>query len=85
MINNEFIINLKGDVDEIGNVETETGKIIEIKFNKERKEYNLCFINPYLYYKINNFVYFYPWRDYLLFVGKIFLFINIEKKMANKL
>ena len=81
-LNNDFIINFKRDVDEIGNVETETGKVFEIKFNKERKEYTLYFINPYLYlyYKINNFVYFYPGRDYFLFVGKIFLFINIEKK-----
>ena len=81
-LNNDFIINFKRDVDEIGNVETETGKVFEIKFNKERKEYTLYFINPYLYlyYKINNFVYFYPGKDYFLFVGKIFLFINIEKK-----
>lgn len=81
-LNNDFIINFKRDVDEIGNVETETGKVFEIKFNKDKKEYTLYFINPYLYlyYKINNFVYFYPGKDYFLFVGKIFLFINIEKK-----
>ena len=81
-LNNDFIINFKRDLDEIGNVETETGKVFEIKFNKERKEYTLYFINPYLYlyYKINNFLYFYPGREYFLFVGKIFLSINIEKK-----
>ena len=81
-LNNDFIINFKRDVEEIGNVETETGKVFEIKFNKERKEYTLYFINPYLYlyYKINNFLYFYPGREYFLFVGKIFLSINIEKK-----
>jgi len=86
-LNNDFIINFKRDVDEIGNVETETGKVFEIKFNKERKEYTLYFINPYLYlyYKINNFVYFYPGRDYFLFVGKIFLFINIEKKDGQQI
>lgn len=81
-LNSDFIINFKRDIDEIGNVETETGKVFEIKFNKERKEYTLYFINPYLYlyYKINNFLYFYPGKDYYLFVGKIFLSINIEKK-----
>ena len=86
-LNNDFIINFKRDVDEIGNVETETGKVFEIKFNKERKEYTLYFINPYLYlyYKINNFVYFYPGKDYFLFVGKIFLFINIEKKDGQQI
>ena len=81
-LNNDFIINFKKDFDEVGNIDTETGKVFEIKFNKERKEYTLYFINPYLYlyYKINNFLYFYPGREYFLFVGKIFLSINIEKK-----
>ena len=81
-LNNDFIINFKRDIDEIGNVETESGKVFEIKFNRERKEYTLYFINPYLYlyYKINNFLYFYYGREYFLFVGKIFLSINIEKK-----
>ena len=81
-LNNDFIINFKKDVEEIGNVETETGKVFEIKFNKDKKEYTLYFINPYLYlyYKINNFLYFYPGREYFLFVGKIFLSIKIEKK-----
>ena len=53
-LNNDFIINFKKDMEEIGNVETETGRVFEIKFNKEKKEYTLYFINPflYLYYKI---------------------------------
>lgn len=81
-LNNDFIINFKRDEGEIGNIETETGKVFEIIFNKERKEYTLYFINPYLYlyFKINNFVYFYPGKDYFLFVGKIFFSINIERK-----
>ena len=81
-LNNDFIINFKKDKDEVGNIETQTGKVFEIKFNKDKKEYTLYFINPflYLYYKINNFVYFYPGREYFLFVGKIFLYIAIEKK-----
>ena len=40
-LNNDFIINFKRDVDEMGNVETETGKVFEIKFNKDRKEYTI--------------------------------------------
>ena len=86
-LNSDFIINFKRDIDEIGNVEAETGKVFEIKFNKERKEYTLYFINPYLYlyYKINNFLYFYPGKDYFLFVGKIFLSINIEKKGSEQI
>ena len=81
-LNNDFVINFKKDPEEMGNVETETGKVFEIKFNKNKKEYTLYFINPYLYlyYKINNFVYFYPGKEYFLFVGKIFFSINIEKK-----
>ena len=81
-LNNDFIINFKRDEGEIENIETETGKVFEIIFNKKRKEYTLYFINPYLYlyFKINNFVYFYPGKDYFLFVGKIFFSINIEKK-----
>ena len=86
-LNNDFIINFKKDKDEIGNIETETGKVFEIKFNKDKKEYTLYFLNPflYLYYKINNFVYFYPGKDYFLFVGKIFLNITIEKKDGEQI
>ena len=81
-LNNDFIINFNKSYDEIGNVETESGKVFEIVFNKKKKEYTLYFLNPYLYlfYKINNFVYFYPQKDYYIFVGKIFLSINVEKQ-----
>ena len=81
-LNNDFIINFKRDKDEIGNVDTDSGKVFEIKFNKERKEYTHYFVNPflYIYYKITNYVYFYPGKDYYLFVGKIFFSIAIEKK-----
>ena len=80
-LNSDFIINFKRDKDQIGNIDTESGKVFEIKFNKRKKEYTLYFINPYLYlyYKINNFLYFYQGIDYLFFVGKIFISINIEK------
>ena len=86
-LNNDFIINFKRDIDEIGNVETETGKVFEIKFNKKKKEYTLYFVNQflYLYYKINNFIYFYPGKDYFLFVGKIFLCITTEKKDGEQI
>ena len=80
-LNIDFIINFDKPTEELGNIETLSGKVFEIIFNKKTKEYTLFFINPYLYlyYKINNFIYFFPQRDYFLFVGKIFLSINIEK------
>ena len=80
-LNIDFIINFDKPTEEFGNIEALSGKVFEIIFNKKTKEYTLFFINPYLYlyYKINNFIYFFPQRDYFLFVGKIFLSINIEK------
>ena len=80
-LNSDFIINFKRDTEQIGHIETDSGKVFEIKFNKKKKEYILFFINPflYLYYKINNFLYFYQGIDYFLFVGKIFIFVKIEK------
>ena len=86
-LNNDFIINFNKSYDEIGNIETETGKVFEIIFNKSKKEYTLYFINPFLYlfYKINNFVYFYPQRDYYIFVGKIFLSINVQKQEKEQI
>ena len=77
----DFILNFDKPIDEVGNMEAISGKVFEIVFNKKTKEYTLYFINPYLYlyYKINNYIYFFPQRDYFLFVGKIFLSINIEK------
>ena len=83
---NDFIVNFDRDQEEIGKIEASNGKLFEIKFNKDQKEYTLFFINPYLYlyYKINNFVYFYQNKDYFLFVGKIFLYIYIEKKGSEK-
>ena len=80
-LNNDFIINFTKNMDEFENIDTESGKVFEIIFNKKYKDYSLYFLNPYLYlyYKINNFVYFFPQRDYFLFVGKIFLSINVEK------
>ena len=81
-LNNDFIINFNREKEEIVNIDTDSGKVFEIKFNKKKKEYTLYFINPklYLYYKVNNFIYFSPGKDYFLFVGKIFLSINIIKK-----
>ena len=83
---NDFIINFEKSMNEFGEIgtqnEKESGKVFEIIFNKKNREYSLFFINPflYLYYKVNNFVYFYPQKDYFLFVGKIFLSINIQKE-----
>ena len=85
-LNNDFIINFKKNFLDESEKKIETGRVFEIKFNKNQKEYMLYFINPYLYlyYKINNFVYFYPRKDYFLFVGKIFIYITTEKKAEFK-
>ena len=81
-LNNDFLINFGNDSQEIGNIDTETGRVFQIIFSKKNQEYSLYFINPYLYlyYKINNYVYFLPQKDYFLFIGKIFLLINVVKK-----
>jgi hypothetical protein len=86
-LNNDFIINFNKSYDEIGNIETESGKVFEIVFNDKKKEYTLYFLNPFLYlfYKINNFVYFYPGREYFIFVGKIFLSINVENQEKEQI
>ena len=39
----------------------------------------------YLYYKINNFLYFYQGIDYFLFVGKIFIYVKIEKNGSEQI
>ena len=81
-LNNDFLLNFSKSMEEIKEIGTESGKVFEIIFNKKNKEYTLFFINPYLYlyYKINNYVYFYPQKDYFLFIGKIFLSINVYKE-----
>jgi len=83
-LNNDFIINFNKTSEDYDNLnaDTESGKVFQIIFNKKSKEYVLYFINPYLYlyYKINNYVYFYPQRDYLIFVGKIFFSIDVQKE-----
>ena len=40
-LNNDFIINFKKDAEGKGNLEAKTGKVIEIKFNKEKKNNSL--------------------------------------------
>jgi len=81
-LNNDFLINFNKSSEDYGNMDTESGKVFQIIFNKKSKEYILYFINPYLYlyYKINNYVYFYPQRDYFIFVGKIFFSIDVQKE-----
>ena len=81
----DFIVNFDKPIDEVRNMDVISGKVFEIVFSKKLKEYSLFFVNPYLYlyYKINNYIYFFPQRDYFLFVGKIFLSINIDK-MGNE-
>ena len=81
-LNNDFLINFNKPSEDYGNMDTESGKVFQIIFNKKSKDYILYFINPYLYlyYKINNYIYFYPQRDYFIFVGKIFFSIDVQKE-----
>ena len=83
-LNNDFIINFNKQSEDYENMnaDTESGKVFQIIFNKKSKDYILYFLNPYLYlyYKINNCVYFYPQRDYFIFVGKIFFSIDVQKE-----
>jgi hypothetical protein len=84
--NNDFLINFNKPSEDNENkdkdMDTESGKVFQIIFNKKSKDYILYFINPYLhlYYKINNYVYFYPKKDYFIFVGKIFFSIDVQKE-----
>ena len=84
---NDFIINYKSKFDEMGDevMSSKTGRIFKIYYNKKTKEYILYFLHNslILYYKINNFVYFDPGKDYFLILGSIFLTIYVEKNLSS--
>ena len=64
-LNNDFIINFNREKEEIVNIDTDSGKVFEIKFNKKKKEYTLYFINPklYLYYNGDSITITYQSKD----------------------
>ena len=84
---NDCIINYKSKYDEMGDevMNSNTGRIFKIYFNKKLKEYMLYFMHSslLLYYKINNFIYFDPGKDYFLILGSIFLTVYVEKNLTS--
>lgn len=78
---NDLIINFFWHQEDVDIVETNTGRVFEIYYNKITKDYSLKFIHPnlMLYYKINNFVYFNTGKEYYLFLGSVFIIINVKK------
>jgi len=78
---NDIIINYFYPIEEEETIETNTGRIFEIFYNKISKDYSLKFLHPnlILYYKINNFVYFNTGKEYYLLLGNVFMTINVVK------
>ena len=78
---NDLIINFFWHQDDVDMIETNTGRVFEIYYNKKTKNYTLKFLhlNLILYYKINNFVYFNTGKEYYLLLGSVFITINVKK------
>ena len=78
---NDFIINFFWHQEDVDIIETITGRVFEIYYNKKTKDYTLKFLHPnlILYYKINNFVYFNTGKEYYLLLGNVFMTINVKK------
>ena len=78
---NDFIINYFWHQEDGDIIETNTGRVFEIYYNKKSKDYTLKFLHPnlILYYKINNFVYFNTGKEYYLLLGNVFMTINVKK------
>jgi len=78
---NDIIVNYICSIEEAETIETETGRVFEIYYNKSSKDYSLRFSHPnlILYYKINNFVYFNTGKEYYLLLGNVFMTINVVK------
>ena len=78
---NDLIINFFYQHQDKNIIETKTGRVFEIFYNKKIKEYILHFLHPnlILYSKINNFVYFIIGKDYYFLLGNIFVSIIVKK------
>ena len=83
---NDLIINFFWHQEDIDIIETNTGRVFEIYYNKKSKDYTLRFLHPnlILYYKINNFVYFNTGKEYYLLLGNVFMTINVKKTSPNE-
>ena len=78
---NDLIINYFCHPEDVEMIETNTGRVFEIYYNKKTKDYTLKFLHPtlILYYKINNFVYFTTGREYFFLLGSVFMTIIVKK------
>ena len=78
---NDLITNFFYQEEDSNLIETSTGRIFEIFYNKKIKEYILRFLHPnlILYSKINNFVYFAIGKFYFFLLGNVFISVNIKK------
>ena len=78
---NDIIVNYICSIEEAETIETESGRVFEIFYNKSSKDYSLKFLHPnlILYYKINNFVYFNTGKEYYLLLGNVFMTISVVK------
>ena len=78
---NDLIINFFRHQDDVDMIETNTGRVFEIYYNKKMKDYILKFYHPtlILYYKINNFVYFDIGKEYYLLLGNAIITIIVIK------
>ena len=78
---NDIVVNYFYPIEEEESIETNTGRVFEIFYNKTSKDYSLKFLHPnlILYYKINNFVYFNTGKVYYLLLGNVFMTINVIK------
>ena len=78
---NDFLINFFYHQNDAKLIETNTGTIFEIFYNKKINEYIFHFLHPNLivYYKINNFVYFDIGKIYYFLLGNVLLSINVKK------
>ena len=78
---NDIIINFFWHQEDDEIIETNTGRVFEIYYNKASKDYTLRFLHPnlILYYKVNNFVHFNTGKEYCLLLGHVFLTIYVKK------
>ena len=78
---NDIIINFFWHQEDTEIIETNTGRVFEIYYNKISKDYTLRFLHPnlILYYKVNNFVYFNTGKEYYLLLGHVFVTIYVKK------
>ena len=72
---NDLIINFFYQQQDKNIIETKTGRVFEIFYNKKIKEYILRFLhaNLILYCKVNNFIYFAIGKEYYFLLGNIFV------------